>query len=375
MIKKIFIICHVFLPTNNARSNRTFELAKEFARLGNDVTIYAALGNYDYSKMEVEYNFKVKSIGELKIHNINSDGKIKRNLFKTILRYLFRPFFDFRELDLCFRTFQTIKRELKEQPIDLIISIAPPHSINWGVSLYKYLNRKRSRIGLWVADCGDPYMLNPFHKFKPPFYFKYVEKWFCRLVDYIIIPTEEGKNGYYKEFHSKIKVIPQGIDFSIAKNLNPSSENLVPTFIYSGALYKDKRDPKEFLDFLSSLDNIKFKFKIYTKQIELVNPYLETLSGKLEIHDYLSRDQLLQELSNSDFLVNIENIGGVQSPSKLIDYGLSKRPILSIDGQNIDKPKILQFLNGDYSNKYEIDNFERFNIRKVAEQFLRLGEF
>lgn len=43
---------------------------------------------------------------------------------------------------------------------------------------------------------------------------KPIEKFWCKQTDYIVIPVENGKAGYYEEFRDKIAVIPQGIDFS-----------------------------------------------------------------------------------------------------------------------------------------------------------------
>ena len=53
-----------------------------------------------------------------------------------------------------------------------------------------------------------------------------------------------------------------------------------------------------------------------------------------------------------DFLINIKNDVTEQLPSKLIDYLLIDRPILDMDGNNLDQTKIDQFLDGNYSKRY-----------------------
>ena len=83
----------------------------------------------------------------------------------------------------------------------------------------------------------------------------------------------------------------------------------------------------------------------------------------IEVRDYVPRLQLLKELSEMDFLLNLENGTSVQTPSKLIDYALTRRPILSVDSQNLDTATIDQFLEGDYSNRKRIDNLDRYNIK------------
>ncbi|MDZ7693145.1 MAG: hypothetical protein U5K69_18830 [Balneolaceae bacterium] len=74
-----------------------------------------------------------------------------------------------------------------------------------------------------------------------------------------------------------------------------------------------------------------------------------------------------------DFLVNFENSTSIQMPSKLIDYYLTGRPVLSVPSQNIDKETVNNFLNGNYSNKVEFNNMDRFRIDNVCNRFLGLA--
>ena len=49
-------------PHISARSFRTTELAKGFAKMGHDVTLYTILGKYDYTQMEAELpNLRIKT--------------------------------------------------------------------------------------------------------------------------------------------------------------------------------------------------------------------------------------------------------------------------------------------------------------------------
>lgn len=52
-------------PHISARSFRTTELAKGFAKMGHDVTLYAILGKYDYTQMGSEFpNLHIKTLGK-----------------------------------------------------------------------------------------------------------------------------------------------------------------------------------------------------------------------------------------------------------------------------------------------------------------------
>src|SRR5690606_30622624 len=103
----------------------------------------------------------------------------------------------------------------------------------------------------WIADCGDPFMGNKFRT--RAFYFKYVEKWFCRKADFLSVPIEGAIQAYYPEFKEKIKVIPQGFNFKDFAIPESVPNNPLPTFIYAGTFYPGLRDPTSFLEYLATL--------------------------------------------------------------------------------------------------------------------------
>ena len=77
-------------------------------------------------------------------------------------------------------------------------------------------------------------------------------------------------------------------------------------------------------------------------------------------------------LASLDFLINFENIGSRQSPSKLIDYLLCGRPVLSLRSFQLDTSLVDQFLEGDYRNAFEIDQPEQYRIENVVDRFMTL---
>jgi hypothetical protein len=280
---------------------------------------------------------------------------------------IFGRLFDFPDIELSFKIPRII---YKENDTDCLITIAIPYSIHWGAAFAKSLSTKHFPK-TWIADCGDPYMGNEFRK--PYFYFKFIEKWAFGKMNYITIPIEAAKEGYYKEFHHKIRIIPQGFNFKNVPIHHSQSQNLVPTFAYSGILYKDFRDPSLFLQYLTTITT-NFKFIVYTKSRELILPFMEKLKNKLEVYDYIPREELLSVLSGMDFLINFENPSVKHSPSKLIDYALIKKPILSIKAHEIPVKIFNEFLQGNYTNQLIVNNLERYNIINVAKQFISLNQ-
>lgn len=350
---KILLLSNFFYPENTPRAFRTTELALELSRRGYDVTIALPNKGIDYSEYCKKNNIKIEFFGrELKINNTN--------IFKKIRNRLLFEIFDYPDINLMLQ----VKKFLENKKYDTIISIAYPHTIHFGVAVS--LNRDITKV--WIADCGDPYMGNPM--VKRFFYFKYFEKYFCEKVDYITIPIESGRDAYYEEFRKKIKIIPQGFDFSKIK-LEEYKPNKILTFVYAGTFYKGTRDPSLLLDYLSKLD-FEFKFIIYTEAIKILEPYVNLLKNKLIIKKPIERSKLINELSKADFLINIKNNSGLQTPSKLIDYKLTNRPVLEIDSHLIDKKVIEEFFQQDYKNAMTLPDLKEYDIRNVAKKFIDL---
>ena len=295
-------------------------------------------------------------------------GKGIELLFKRAISRIFGLLFEYPNIQLMNMVMKSLK---KEWGYDLLISIAVPYPIHWGVA--KVYNKNSKIAKTWVADCGDPYMGDRTDSFRKLFYFKYVEKWFSRRADYITIPIEEARKAYYKEFQSKIIVIPQGIRFEdYSVNLAPYRPNKSITFCYAGSFIKDNRDPRRFINYLLDLD-VEFYFHIYTNTKELIAESVGRSNGRIIVKDYVPRNELINRMARMDFLVNFENNTAVQAPSKLIDYYLALRPVLSIQHDKLNREMILQFLKRNYSQQLPMNNFEKFRIANVVASFLKLA--
>lgn len=361
--KKILIVSRAFHPIIAPRSFRATELAKELSKQGHEVTVLTHKRHFDYEKFEQEFNLKINDFN--KGRWIDIPGK---NIISKAMLYLLNFLFLFPDIQLV----SLLRKELKYYfDFDMLISIAVPYPVHWGVAKAKKINPKLCKT--WIADCGDPFMGNKEKKIKKPFYFQIVEDWFCKKPDYITIPIQEAITAYPTFCKEKIRVIPQGFAFD-QSNVNKNNiNNSFPTFAYAGRLSKGLRDPSEFLDYLCTID-LPFKFIVFTKNINLLTSYKNKLANKLEIKDYLPRNQLLDELRQMDFLVNIENKNNVQSPSKLIDYAIVQKPVLSIKPFELNEQIVDEFLEGNYTNQFVIKNIEQYNIKNVAKQFLNLTQ-
>ena len=367
---KILIVSRSFFPEISPRSFRTTELVKELYRQGHEVVFYTFKNDDYHLEFENKYNVTIKDLGQLRLKSVPLDGyRGISYLLRRIISRVLLMLFEYPMIELLWKVSSALK---SEKDYHLLISIAVPFPVHWGVA--KARNKKNPIAKVWVADCGDPYMGDTNDSFRKLFYFKYVEKWFCRKADYISVPRIEMKINYYSEFHHKIIEIPQGFNFEELKfNQKRLTKNVVPTFAFAGGFFKGKRDPSAFMQFLCSVDSA-FKFIVYTETPSMILPFKEKLGKKMEIRKYIPREELLPILNTMDFLINIGYDPAVQSPSKLIDYHLSGRPVLSFnsDFNEADRLHFNEFLVKDYKNQLIFKDMDKFNISNVARQFVEL---
>lgn len=367
--QKILIVSASFYPENSPRSFRTTELVKEFCKQGHNVVLMTIYKPEFHDKLKEELGFKILDLGHQKFKEIKGGKSKITNLIFRVFRRLLLLLFEYPDIEYAFKVDSALKGI---EGFDLMISIAVPHPVHWGVAWCR--TDKNPIAKVWVADCGDPFMGAKLDTFKKLFYFKYIEKAFCKKTDFISVPISKAVNAYYSEFRNKIVVIPQGFNFDESRKfLKDYHKNEVPTFAYTGNFIPGKRDIRPILQFLISTER-DFKFYIYTRSVDMVAPYQKKASKKIIVNEFIPRSELLPILSTMDFLVNIENSVSEQMPSKLIDYHLVGRPTLSLDSNHLKKDTIIEFLDGDFTNEFIHPDIGQYQIQEVCNKFLRLSE-
>lgn len=360
---KILIISGGFFPTNSPQVHRTTELVKEFCNQGNQVELITSFFDNRQLEFSKKYNFKFIDFGKKRFKLIPRSNNKTLDFFVRGINRILINVLDYPDIEFFF----LVKKKIKNlSGYDLVISVAAPHSIHWAVRWTLRNNKTLAKV--WIADCGDPFYANQVETYKKAIYFKWIEQWWCRKADFITIPKYEYMFSFLEEFHFKIKEVTQGFDLDVQKSfLKPYKKHKVPTFIYAGSLVPIHRDPSKFLDYLVSLP-LDFKFHFYTRQKHFVEPFLERANGRIVLHDYLSREDLISELSTMDFIVNFMYDPYKYAPSKMADFLFAERPILNID-YKLDNENIDRFLSGDYSKSFDLFTKERFDIKTIIKQF------
>ncbi|MEZ9628236.1 hypothetical protein AB4304_01885 [Vibrio breoganii] len=366
-MSKILITTRYFYPKNTPRAHRAFELAKQFARDGKSIVIITRDYSKEHKEITKHYGVEFHYTNKKQVDDCVSPREPKKkpsNIRRTLSNILYYLLPEGKEFLFSLGLYKELDNLSKySDKYILIFSNSFPFSVHIGTFLF--LDKLLAKDGVSIAEMSDPYFYN--HKPKA-FYLKYMERYVLNKFDYISVPTDESRE-LYSDILNKDNVytVPQGFEIKELKYDFRTRDNNCKRFIFAGRLYEQIRNPKEYLGFLSSLD-IDFLFTMYvdmdnTETMDMINDYRKLLGSKLKVLNFIPRNELIIEMSKQDFLVNFENVSGVQQPSKLIDYGISGRPILNLSTSNVDYENLVKFLNGDYSdalcidiNKYKIEN-------------------
>ena len=375
---KIHILTACFYPELHPRAFRAFELARELVRQGDEVhvSILTKVKGVDYQAMQQEYGFHIyiielytRQLGQtdqtgLSLTSVNPVKQKFYSIYRWLLEYLLAG--------NLFRYAPKIAKQLTIDPdTDLFISLSTPFMDIYAGALY--CRKHHLSNTLFIADSGDPFSGS--QQTKRAFYMRWLERWVYKQYNFLAIPTEGAIPAYSKVIPAeKICIIPQGFDFK-ATPLAKYQNNSIPTFAYAGVFYQDIRNPEFLLAYMAKQAR-NFVFRIYLRHKD---PYTETildkyrglLGSKLQIQYGVERAKLIYELSQCDFLVNVGNNNSTQLPSKLIDYGITKRPVFHCTADYFDQKVFEQFLAGDYSAAIPID-IAPYAITTIAQQFKKL---
>lgn len=371
-MKKVLIISHFFYPEITPRAFRTTELVKGFCKKGWSVDLIVPNKKVYKEKKVILNNFNLIYADEPEKQHNSKDNKVTnkvskaRAALKRIVFYFFPP-----EIFLYYNKGITQRLKQINKNYDKIISISHPLSIHLSLAIASITNKKIKKAQK-IAEFSDP----PFKgNYKSVLFTNYIFIiWFTKLFDLFVVPVKEAvpKFKCFKDI-TKIRVIPQGVFFEEFKTC-PYKKNRIPHFSYAGSFYKELRDPSYFFEFLKGIDN-EFRFDLYLPQENYFKPkildYANQIKGEIRIFDFLPRQELISVLSKNDFLINFDNENASMSPSKLIDYAITKRPILSFNKGSFDGDVFKAFLEYDFTHQIHID-VNKYDMNHITDNFIEL---
>lgn len=369
---KILLLSRWFFPAKSPRAFRTTELLRELAQRGHEIDFFCP------QEAIFDDSIPMGRVNVYRIpmaHLLTSGGIVQYSAESTLwtacvngARKISYFLFGVGPKDFIFsiRLYRMLKKKVNNVSYDLVLAISFPFSILVVSALYT-LHKKN--ICCRIADCGDPLYDNP--SMLKALYLKYVEKSVLQRFDWVTVPMKAAMSGYrHCCLEHRLRVVPQGFRLT---ELNPKENHshVIPTFCYAGVFYEKTRDPRFFFDFLCRLE-MPFVFIVYALEspftARVLSEYKKHLGERLIIKPPIDRESLIHEMAKMDFVINFDNDNTTQRPSKLIDYAMSRRPILSFNRQTF-RPEVFQaFLKGDYSEQYNVD-LAQYDIRHVVDQF------
>lgn len=370
---KIHIVGGFFYPYLGPRSNRITELTKEFIRLGHVVNVTIITETKGFNDAAYAKEIGINKWQNLRLYHKPAVGekvvegdKTKIPLIPTLHKWA-NYLMGGNEI----RHSIKINNALNiEEDTDMVIAISFPFQCIQGTSYYLKKHRLKKNCVL-IAESSDPHNGNN----RAP-WFKNVDKNAYSKFDYLTVPTSVAIPAYDGMIpKDRIRVIPQGFNFDNVRLY--TGERTAPVkFAYSGSFFQGIRDPEFLFSYLNNLSrDYEFHwFMLYEEAqwIEMLERY-PNLNAKTHRYTSLDRDTLIYELSKMDFLINIENSTSTQRPSKVIDYAITGRPILSFNKDNFKAQKLLDYLDGNYHDAMQVD-ISQYDIKNVAKQFLDLYE-
>lgn len=237
------------------------------------------------------------------------------------------------------------KKLVRKKGIDAIFATGSP----WSGLFTGYLISKATGKPL-IVDFRDPWMNNPFHQSKGSL----LDSWSIKMERAIVHHAaaislntdplmEEFIERYPEVPQERFFVMPNGFDLSDIEGLpdsteNPSHKDYV-TLCHAGFLY-GVRDPAILLDAIRKANALieassrKLRFRqIGEVQLsyDIRNRYADMIvDGSLILDSARPYQACLSELTQADWVVNVQPATRSQVPSKLYDYLAINKPILNI---------------------------------------------
>ncbi len=300
-----------------------------------------------------------------------------------------------------------LSKYLNENPVDLIVSTGPPHSMH----LIALGLKKKFDIP-WIADFRDPWTdIDFYSKLRLT---KLADKKHHKLelkvllkADYVVAVSPGMASDLKKLSNRKIEIIYNGFD---PLDFNFARPELDKTFTIShfGAFNKD-RNPISLWNVLGELSRVDTELKKLLR-IQLIGQTDESvineiqkngLSENLTLIDHLPHKEGLIKLSKSQVLLlplnDAPNVMGIL-PGKIYEYIALRRPIIALGPTEADFAKIIEETNSGEShsfndtlgiknsiekyfnlfqeNKLEIESgsYEKYSRKNLAKEFVNLIE-
>ncbi len=398
MKKRILLISYYWPPAGGGGVQRWLKMSKYLPEMGYDLTVYTtsngeapvvdeSLVNEVHPDIKViqtpiwePYSLYKKLTGRKKSEKVYSgfitDKKeswtqklsvfIRGNFFIPDARkFWIRPSITF------------LKKYLKTNQVDVIISTGPPHSMHLiALGVTKEINIP------WIADFRDPWTNIDFYDqlrltdWADRKHKKLEQKVLANATKVVTVSHSWANDFKRLSNREDILVIPNGFDHT---DFEGDKVKLSPTFTlcHIGSMNKD-RDPKALWGVLKKLVDAK---RLESLEIRLIGQVDHSIFHSIEVNGltpylkhipFMPHDLVITEIRKASVLLlpinDTPNSAGV-IPGKLFEYMGANRPILGIGPIDGDSAKILAETHAGVMIDYNDTDSIETEILRLSQDF------
>jgi hypothetical protein len=389
---KVLVITYDFHPDNTPNTYRWFNILREWNNRG--IEIYVISNQKEnFLKTEICENIRIYRTSEFFLgkykNKLRHKHEILPNQNRTSTKYLLKVIKfiynkiwskiywpDFAVL-WTFSTYKVAKKIIINEKVDKLITVSWPfstHIVGYG------LKKKFNHIE-WLAETIDPF--NFFIGVNNSFLYNrlniYSEGKVFSLANHLTVTTDNIRNRYiqlYPELKNKLHVIKNlYVPSKLYEKAIKERNNKPLKISFFGSLILNVRTPDLTLKFFRIiLSNNKYKnteLHFYGNINELIynfNSFKDIIGKNIFLHGLISKEQVQQQIKDSDILINIGNKNVYQEPSKIFEYMYFQKPIITFTEISNDTsiqilknyPKLFEVTNNTVNSKSLIDDFDNF---------------
>ncbi|MBL1281056.1 MAG: glycosyltransferase family 4 protein [Fluviicola sp.] len=370
-MKKVLIITYYWPPSGGSGVQRWLKFVKYLRGFGIEPVIYT-VENPSYALIDENLEseipegievlrqpiwepYKLASLFSKKKNNQESVGFLmkKKSFSSKITSYIRANYFipDARFFWIK-PSVKYLRKYLKENKIDAIISSGPPHSLHLiALQLKKELGIK------WISDFRDPWTdIDYLHQLpltkRSKLKHERLEREVLQNSDTVIVIGETMRQAYLSECKNTV-VITNGFDEKNTESQPAIDKEFSITHI---GLMNEDRNPAILWQALAKLskENKSFGNNLIIRLIGMVSEaVVESIKSnglfeKLELIDYLPHDEVIEFQKKSQILLlainNVPSAKGIIT-GKIFEYLMARRPIVAIGPVDGDLAKILELTN------------------------------
>jgi len=283
---------------------------------------------------------------------------------------------------------------LKNENVDAIVSIGPPHTTHLvGMKLSKLF--KIPHIPVFIDPWVDIIYYKNFKRSKPTLTLdNHLEKKVLQNSKSAVFVTSTMLNEYIKKYpflNNKSHVLYWGYDEEDFHNITPKTEGKEKIIVHAGNIFDFQNTPEFWKHVKVEIDSgNKFKIKFIGTVSPGIKQTIEEAGLKLytEYLGFLPYNKMLEELSSASYLL-VCATEPRHVPGKLFEYLRIGKPIIAFGNDNEEVKNILKETNAGMMFRYDqsgaeflknstqfrtdpkkVKEYERKNIARLLSEIL-----